>query len=291
MNFCYRFLQEMTSLFDMTMRLYLFKNILNLNLVFLSILHICASEYLGNDMTSPRVLGQLLVNASDIPCGSVNLQSERLVCVVNSPDDVRHLLCPYGHKNCDTPPITCKDGSLKKTCYPVGDGVMTYSCVCHSYITADAVTPPLSWSVWQIQSGTRFPSTRHLLVDNDPYDAIVEYSAATYIITTYGLIPQDVYSASTEQVGNHQAYRASLNVIPGGACAWLPNEVQTPHWLQMSFPGMKLGVKGLIMKQRCDNSYKNQYVREITVKRSIDGASWRDVIVNEDIYPGQCIEI
>ena len=69
----------------------------------------------------------------------------------------------------------------------------------------------------------------------------------------------------------------------------MPNEASTPHWLQMSLPGMKLVVKGLIMKQRCDGTWIDQYVREITVKRSADGVSWKDVIINENIYPGQSI--
>ena len=183
----------------------------------LNILHVGGAECLGIDVTSPRGLGQLLVNASDLPCGSVNLQSERLVCVVTSPEDERHLLCPPGYKNCDTPLITCKGGSLKKTCYPIGDGVMTYRCVCHAYVADDVVTPPLSWSEWQIQPEARLPSTRHLLVGNDPCHVIVEYSAATYIITAYGLTAEDVYSASIEQ-GGYEAFRARLVYNGAGPC-------------------------------------------------------------------------
>ena len=199
----------MTSLLDMATKL--MRSIVYFGLVLFSVLYVGRAECRGINVSTPRGLAQLLVSAGELPCGSMNLQSERRVCVVNSLDDERHLVCPSGIKDCDIPcGIQCKGGTIKKTCYPICDGAMTYSCVCHTYVTGDVVTPPLTWSEWELKPGAIFPATRHLLLDNDPCDAIVEYSAGIYIIMGYGLPPEDVCSASTVQPGGHEAFRASL---------------------------------------------------------------------------------
>ena len=107
----------------------------------------------------------------------------------------------------------------------------------------------------------------------------------TPIVSTHNL-PDSVYTASSYEDVNHEAYRARIDNYFSLACAWqadLANDANP--WLAITLPTEYL-IKGMVIKKRCDPPYDNQYVTMVTVTTSHDDVTYQDVVAREDLSDG-----
>ena len=272
-----------------------------MNLVIMSVIgFICMSSLFltvtgecGGDVRwRDRDVLSVMMNSTETRCADINLTTQRRVCKVLSEDDGRHLLCGgKGHNdNCNRPISLCRDGSLKKTCFPLSASKsINYGCICHSildHLGYKSEAKQDSWSPWQRLTGHTkgFKDTRKLYMDSSSECLLEEYTTFENIISEYQL-PDSIFSASSlNHFSGNAAYRARIDMYNERPCGWAAKGEGTSEWLQIQLQQIYI-VWGILIKKRCDEFV--QYPTAVTVKTAEEDLQWQDVIMNQGLqYTG-----
>ena len=222
-------------------------------------------------------------------CHQVDIQTEWVICEVNSEQDA--IMLTNGSRMCikstyDTP---CPDGSLNKTCYPVTStqSVHHYDCICESVMRHDMMQGESYWGDWEQGTWDDYVHRRQLLIGTPPTCIMEEYVKRSfeYVITTAGFTdPDSLFSASSYNGLFHEPFRARYNAHFGFSCSWRSAfDDQLAPWLQISLPeNPAYLVRGVVIKERCDWPFWGR-PDVINITTSSDDVTWQDVLLEHDI--------
>ena len=239
-------------------------------------------------LTDPEMAA--LINQTYPSCDQRNFSAELPICQITGENTVDPCYAPPGR----LPALpACSDGTWNRTCYPrISVNMIYMDCVCHSVVQVTDNIRETDWENWQKLeppvNGAHY--RRRLMMDTECIGQEFVKISLNPIVATH-ILPDNVFSASSEYGTKRVAYKARIDNYFDKSCGWSPKATDTTNpWLAITLPTEYL-IKGMMIKKRCDPPDTDQYVTMVTVSTSHDDVTYQDVVAREDLSAGYDADI